>query len=406
MRRGSSDTLDQREGLQHGVVQVGCERRSFFRADAFPSVEARLSLRASSPTGRSAHDDHERRGCRGGGGARPQPRATTHDRRRARCPRAISTAPATSRTGPVELRDSSLAIRGSARASRGSTTRSIRTPRGPPARRHRRPARARRCEAAAATPASTRTNAIVRRPLADAQMPVVAGLDRWRPRRRQVADHTDTGRERQQDEAEAHDEWIDLDPFADASRHAEQHTVAFAPAKTSRHHRSRHGHLAMFARTPPGPPSGTSLSAGQQLSGFVPGMTPMPSVRRLSTRLPCMQPTARPDERDPMDTPAHHRWMAGVASGISDHASVPAWVVRLALRRRARRSPGVGPIAYALPLVAHATCRPRRERRAAHRSSLPAGADVARRRARRDRGAALRRPGRMAQPIGRASRSG
>ncbi len=59
-----------------------------------------------------------------------------------------------------------------------------------------------------------------------------------------------------------------------------------------------------------------------------------------------MQPTARGDERVRWSRRPDHRWIAGVASGIADHAAVPVWVVRVAFVI-ATPLAGAGPIAYA-----------------------------------------------------------
>ncbi len=65
----------------------------------------------------------------------------------------------------------------------------------------------------------------------------------------------------------------------------------------------------------------------------------------LSTRMPCMQ-TSSAERQTRWTRRAQRRWVAGVASGISDHASVPAWVVRLGFVV-ATPIGGLGPIAYA-----------------------------------------------------------
>ena len=58
-----------------------------------------------------------------------------------------------------------------------------------------------------------------------------------------------------------------------------------------------------------------------------------------------MQTSTEPHERVRWSRKADHRWIAGVASGIADHAVVPTWVVRGAFVL-ATPLAGVGPIAY------------------------------------------------------------
>src|SRR5687768_4605045 len=55
--------------------------------------------------------------------------------------------------------------------------------------------------------------------------------------------------------------------------------------------------------------------------------------------------TTGPGERARWSRRPDHRWIAGVASGIADHAAVPAWVVRVAFVV-ATPLAGVGAIAY------------------------------------------------------------